>query len=295
MKFHTYIQRLNIPNNVKNSILDEDFIKKNPIYYQHYPSLFATAFSISEKELNLLDIAGFLYYQATLFTDSLIDEKELSKFSLITICQEESIKILTSVYGIENNFWKFWNARRNEYLEAIFLEKELVKKQIVTLDQYEVLADKKSSFGKVAIDCLFSLDAKDNTLHEQLLLSHAYFSTAFQLNDDIQDFKEDLNKGQFNWAIYLLNEQNIPINDPEILEKYLYIRGISKKMYQLGIEYCEKALKTVQKIHVPKWKKILLDTKRTFETAIIEIDTYLEILTSEINLSTKKVANISIQ
>ena len=104
MKFYNYIHNLNISENFKKIILDEDFIKKNPVYYQNYPSLFASAFSISEKELNLLDIAGYLYYQATLFTDSLLDEKELTKFPLITICQEESIKILTSIYGIENNF-----------------------------------------------------------------------------------------------------------------------------------------------------------------------------------------------
>ncbi|MRX69334.1 hypothetical protein SAMN06265349_10627 [Flavobacterium resistens] len=295
MKFHNYIQQLNISNDLKKLILDEGFMNKNPHYYQNYPSLFATAFSISEKELNMLDIAGYLYYQATLFTDSLIDEKDLSKFSLITVCQEESIKILTSIYGIENDFWKFWNTRKDEYLQAVYLEKELSKKEMVKIEQYEILADKKAAFGKIAIDSLFSFNQKDASLYQKLLLSHKYFSVAFQINDDIQDFKEDLKKGQFNWAIYSLQKQNVPNNDPEILEKYLYVRGISKKMYQLGIEYCEKALEIVLTIDVPKWKQILLDTKRTFATAIIEIDTYLEILTSEINLSNKKNSSISLK
>ena len=34
--------------------------------------------------------------------------------SLITICQEESIKILTHVFGLENNFRQSWNQRKNE-------------------------------------------------------------------------------------------------------------------------------------------------------------------------------------
>lgn len=285
MQFKNYIQNLFIPEFFKIQILDKNFIDNNPIYYQNYPSLFAKVFSIHQKELNLLDIAGYLYYQATLFTDSLIDEKELSKFPLITICQEESIKILTAIYGIENSFWKLWNERKNEYLEAIHLEKGLSKKTVITIEEYEVLADKKSAFGKVAIDCLFSLDNKDENLHKQLLLSHKYFSVAFQLNDDIQDIKEDLKKGQFNWALYLLQQQNISYQDPRILEKYLYIRGVSKQMYQLAVDYCDKSSEIVENIDVPKWKKILTDTKKTFTTAIIEIDNYLEILTSEVSLS----------
>lgn len=288
MLFQSYIQNLTISNIFKEQILDKQFLENNPVYYQNYPSLFANAFSISQKLIELLDIAGYLYYQATIFTDSLIDDNEVSKFPLITICQEESIKILTSIYGLENNFWNLWNKRKNEYLQAIYLEKTLLKKEIVTIEEYEVLADKKAAFGKVAIDCLFSIINKNEDLYNQLLQSHFYFSVAFQLNDDIQDFKEDLVKEQFNWAIYLLNQQNITTQNPNILEKYFYIRGISKQIYLLSIDYCDKALNIVENIDIPNWKKVLNDTKKRFITAIIEVDNYLEILTAEINLSNNK-------
>ncbi len=267
MKFESYVQNLAIANNFKEQILNKDFRDKNPIFYQNYPSLFSNIFEISNSNLNLLDIAGYLYYQATLFTDSLIDEKDLSKFPLITICQEESIKILTSIFGLQNNFWVLWNSRKQEYFEAIFLEKELSKKQIVSIDEYENLADKKAAFGKVAIDCLLSLDNKGETIHEQLLLSHRYFSVAFQLNDDIQDFKDDIKKRQFNWAVYILQQQNISTQDINILQKYLYIRGVSKQIYQLGIDYCDKSLWNVKSVNVPEWKLVIEELKKnTFKT-----------------------------
>lgn len=288
MHFQTYIQNLPISNSFKEQILDKQFIESNPIYYQNYPSLFANAFSISSKNIELLDIAGYLYYQATIFTDSLIDEKDITKFPLITICQEESIKILTNIYGLENNFWNCWNKRKNEYLQAIYLEKELSRKEIATIEEYEVLADNKAAFGKVAIDCLFCIDNKNEDLYNKLLLSHKYFSVAFQLNDDIQDFKEDLVNIQFNWAIYILKQQKITTKDPNILEKYLYIRGISKQIYLLGIDYCNKALNIVENLDVSNWIKVLNDTKKRFSTAIIEVDNYLEILSAEINLSNDK-------
>lgn len=288
MNFKNYVEKLDILEIYKNQILDENFINSNPVYYQNYPSLFAQVFVISKKNTCLLDIAGFLYYQATLLTDLLIDEGDVSKFPLISICQEESIKILTSIYGLKSDFWKFWNSRRNEYLEAIYLEKYFLQKENISIEQYEELADKKSAFGKVAIDCLYNLDDKNEHIYKQLLLSHRYFSTAFQLNDDIQDFKSDFKKGQFNWASHLLKQHNIEEQDPEILEKYLYIRGITKQMYQLGISYCDKASAMLEDIIIPDWIKVLEDTQKTFVTAIREIDNYLEILKSEIDLAKQK-------
>lgn len=288
MKFAKYINNLPISKNFKNQILDQNFINSNPVYYQNYPSLFAQSFFVTRENLDKLNIAGYLYYQATLFADSLIDEKDVSKFPLIGICQEESIKILTSIYGVESDFWKFWNVRRNEYLEAIYLEKSFLQKKNITIEEYEELADKKSAFGKVAIDCLYNLDNKNQKLYDNLLLSHKYFSVAFQLNDDIQDLKIDIKKGQFNWAHYLLKQQNIESQNPEILEKYLYIRGNAKEIYYLGISYCDKALELVENIIVPDWIKVLQGTKQTFVTGIREIDNYLEVLTAEINLSKVK-------
>lgn len=295
MKFKSYIEKLDLLHSFKSQILEEDFINKNPVYYQNYPSLFSKSFSIATDDLELLDIAGYLYYQATIFTDLLIDEGDFSKFPLIGICQEESIKILTSIYGLESDFWRYWNLRRNEYLQAVYLEKSFLQRENMRIEEYEELADKKSAFGKVAIDCLHNLDSENNKVYQKLLLSHKYSSTAFQLNDDIQDFKRDLKKGQFNWANYLLKKQNIDSQNPEVLEKYLYIRGISRDIYGLGISYCDKALKLVENIIVPDWIKVLNDTKKRFVMAIKEIDNYLEILTTEINLSEVKKEKNNVQ
>lgn len=295
MKFKNYIQNLSISQNFKELILDTNFINNNPLYYQNYPSLFSNVFSISTKQRDLLDIAGYLYYQSTIFIDSLIDENDISKFPLITICQEESIKILSSIYNIKSEFWILWNKRRNEYFQAVYLEKEIYCKEIVEIEEYEILADIKSAFGKVAIDCLFSIDNKNVDLYQKLLLSHKYFSVAFQLNDDIQDFKKDIENAQFNWAVYLLKQQNIESQDPNILEKYLYIRGIAKIMYQLGIKYCNKSLEIIEDIAIPEWKEVLFDTKKAFIIAISEIDNYIEILTSEVSFSNVNFLNNNLQ
>ncbi|WP_264531173.1 class 1 isoprenoid biosynthesis enzyme [Flavobacterium sp. N502540] len=296
MKFKNYVEGLDISDVFKKRILNIDFINANPVYYQNYPSLFANVFAIKKSSLDLLNIAGYFCYQSTLYVDDLIDEKELSVFPLISVCQEESIKLLTHLFGLKHPFWELWNSRKNEYFQAVLLEKELFKKKIVTIKEYEILADQKSAFGKVAIDCLYSLDSNcDTTLYEKLHLSHKYFSVAFQLNDDVKDLKEDIVNGQFNWAVALLKKENLTEKDPAILEKYLYLRGISKQMFLLGIEYCDKSLNIVKDIDVPKWKEIVEDFKKAFSKAIYEFENYLEVLVTEINMSKKIVVSNSIK
>ena len=66
--------------------------------------------------------------------------------------QEETIKILTSIYGYKSSFWELWQQRKEEYFKAIQTEKHLLTTPMVSFEQYSSLADDKSAFGKIAID-----------------------------------------------------------------------------------------------------------------------------------------------
>ena len=138
--------------------------------------------------------------------DNVLDQQS-SKSELIllsSICQEECIKILTTIYPLNSPFWKTWNQRRNEYLYAYQLDKAPHK--VNSYDDFEVLADYKSAFGKIPIDCLYLLSGnKNETLYNSLLLSHKYFYCGLQILDDVNDIREDFKNKQFNIA--LLNEE----------------------------------------------------------------------------------------
>ena len=77
--------------------------------------------------------------------------------------QEETIKILTSIYGYKSPFWGLWQQRKAEYFKAIKIEKHLLTTPEVSFEQYSSLADDKSAFGKIAIDSLW---VQSNTLTE---------------------------------------------------------------------------------------------------------------------------------
>jgi len=132
--------------NIKDSLIRND---KSPKFYQYYPKLFSAYFDdVSEDKINKLSEAGYLYYHSTLLMDSLIDQKDFSQIPKMMLLQEEAIKTLTTIYGKNSEFWKYWEKRRNEYFMAVEIEKTLNIEDEVSKSSYENLADKKSAFGK---------------------------------------------------------------------------------------------------------------------------------------------------
>lgn len=173
---------------------------KSPDFYKNYASLFHSYFqNISAEIITKLDDAGISIYQSAVRLDKFVDEGDTSEIFAALSLNEKAIQILARIYDGENGFWDLWQSRKNEFREAISLEKKLWTNPVK--ENYEEVADMKSSFGKVAIDCLYYLgDEKDDNVYKLLLQSHKLFSTAFQLYDDIIDFTEDYNNKQFNWA-----------------------------------------------------------------------------------------------
>ena len=65
--FINYVDGLALDERLKKFITDEVFINDNPEFYLYYPALFSQYFEVEEEKLELLCIAGYLYYQATIF------------------------------------------------------------------------------------------------------------------------------------------------------------------------------------------------------------------------------------
>ncbi len=223
---------------------------KSPKFYHYYPRLFKVYFrNIDDKTLKVLSDAGYLYYQSILKIDSIVDDKDMSCFSQTLILQEEAIKRLTSVFGLNSVFWEYWERRKKEYFDAVTIEKKLDYSNIA-LSDYEDLADKKSAFGKIAIDCLHILSNNEDILvYQTLLKSHKFFSVGFQLYDDVKDFREDIEKGQFNWAVYELKKkidfENIDIRK---LNKLLFISNVGQEILGKSIKYFKKSVNLLQNL-----------------------------------------------
>lgn len=73
-------------------------------------------------------------------------KKRFDAFIIVSICQEESIKILSLFFKHDSDFWEVWNARRFEYINAFKIDKTL--KDVEDFSDFEKLADCKSAFAK---------------------------------------------------------------------------------------------------------------------------------------------------
>jgi hypothetical protein len=259
----------------------------SPKYYRNYPRLFQAYFpNVQEQYVNELCDAGYLYYRSILMVDSLFDDKKISNAPLIFHLQEETIKILTSIYGRDSEFWKFWQLRKNEYYEAVAIEKKLTHEN-AHRSVYEDLADKKSAFGKIAIDSLFVLyGKKDNELHESLLKSHALFSVGFQLYDDVKDFREDIDRNQFNWAVYTLSQQvNFAEYDVNTLNKYLYIKGVGQELLQKSMTFFDKAIDILKPYNIEsEWISTVQDMRTTISLYLDSTEGYLKTIIKKLEL-----------
>jgi squalene cyclase len=145
-KLKQYVDQLPLTDHIRQFLADETFIDQNPGYYTHYPFLFCKNVE-NAANLKHLTIAGFLYYKSVIILDDLFDNDKVKtqSFLIASICQEESIKILTSLFGLKSKFWSYLNQRKAEYSLAIKQDKDLILN--TSLKAFEKQADCKSAFG----------------------------------------------------------------------------------------------------------------------------------------------------
>lgn len=269
---------LSLKNEVYNSgVLNLEYIyeqfKKNPSIYLFYPYLFSKSFDLDDHEdLEKLSIAGFLYYLSLLQSDFLIDNKEektnqfvKEKIFLIEALSEQSIKILSTLFSYNSDFWMFWSNRKKEYHESI-LQESVGTYENFDLENYIKIAENKSAFAKVAIDSCYLISKKSNDdLYNILLKSHTNFSIGFQILDDISDIREDYKNNQINYAIYIAKKNDLLIK-PEMVEddiKYFYYSDLILEIFEEAFSYFDLALDCLEPykdkcqswINVIKYKK----------------------------------------
>jgi squalene-hopene/tetraprenyl-beta-curcumene cyclase len=255
--YQKYIDNLILSDEIKK-LISYDGVE-HADFNLFYPHLFKGAFKINcPEKINSLSIAGYLYFKSILYADKIMDSQVKDEiinqyYFLSMICQEEAIKILASVFPLNSNFWALWNKRKGEYLSAYKNNRIDCSNNFPDgeISFFYDLADNKSAFGKVAIDCLLVLSDGDVNLevYKKLTQSHRHFSIGRQLHDDICDLKEDFINNQTNYALYALQKACLheginfeSLNDTE-LEKYMYVLGVADELLSLAITHFEISIK----------------------------------------------------
>ena len=298
--YKEYVNTLPLSKEILAILSEENTIDKNPLFYLEYASLFKENFKFKEasNKIDKLNIAGFFCYKYSLLMDNTLDsELKQSTLALSNIYLEETIKLLTDLFGLKNNFWEFWNSRKKEFYKASALGKDLFKKNEVLLEEYENLCDFKSAMGKIALDSLFILSGCENkNVYEKLIESHKLFSVGFQINDDIEDFIEDFENKDFNYAYYIFSKNHTEETDNiNNLNKMLYINGTAVELYKTSLSYFSRALTIAYKTGENKWHETISGKIAETNSAINAIEEYLTILKTKVSLRENAIKSNSFE
>ena len=272
-------------------------------FYNCYPYLFLEAFeNVNAKQLELLNISGFLCYKAIVLRDDLIDKvkpdiHDIKKGEISNLFLKEAQKILLEIFNKNSSFWIYWQKRKSELDSTEELDR-LYHVDNIDSDQYETFADNKSAFGKLAIDGLYVLSQENNKeAHTALTKSHREFSIAMQLFDDLFDVEEDFKNNQFNLAIHNVSKlikirnQNEVIRNANEIEKHLFLSGIATDMLQKALLHIDNSEHYTKPFKVTKWIDVLNFYRKIFKGVLNQKEAYLAIVKAKVRNSELKANN----
>ena len=285
------------------ALLKDSNFNEYAYFYNCYPYLFIEAFEgIDAKQLELLNISGFLCYKAIVLRDDFIDNVKPDIYDVIKeeishLFLKEAQNILADIFQQESSFWLYWQKRKLELDSTEELDKSY---QLDNFDivQYESFADNKSAFAKLAIDGLHVLSQEYNKeAHTALITSHREFSIAMQLFDDLFDVEEDYKNKQFNLAIHKVSKfikksnPNEILADSNAIEKHLFLSGIATEMLQMALLHLDNSEYYARPYKVSKWIDVLKFYRKIFKGVLNQKEAYLEIVKAMVRHSEIKVSN----
>ncbi len=261
---------------------------KDDIYYC-YPEMFAPLFyhpaAPDNQAVEQINVAAYYMYTSLNFKDSLMDNtvtpEDAKKAMLLSFAtQEESIKMLGSMFSATSEFWILWNLRRSEYLSALRTRWN----EQITWEAYEQLAEAKSAFAKVSIDIwkVWCGNPEKDAVYLRLHESHRLFTIGFQILDDLLDFHKDFEDKHYNIAhtelADALKAREIVCTDVQILQKHLYIQGVAANLLMKAISYFDRSLSHLGEdaAQVPVWTQVIQLNKRQVQFFILQIETYFK-------------------
>jgi len=224
-------------------------------FYDYYPYLFKEKFNDVKKEaFRVLSISGALYLRYLLLNDDLMDSKDIINPSNIlysNFLRSKSLNLLYTLFPSSSIFWKYFDKYNKEFTNAVLLErtKHFGVISPYSYSEFEIIAMGKSAMAKYVTTALALLNNSPEKI-ESLEKSQDYFHTAFQLNDDLEDWKEDYLNHNYSHLLtniiyeYGLEEQVTPDNKPslETIGKALYLSNAVENQMNNAIKYLKKAV-----------------------------------------------------
>ncbi len=189
-----------------DSLATED--EESPYPYFSYPFLFREEFpQVSQEQIISLAAASRLYMHYSMAQDALIDNADAPDltYSTVLILNWQQVQIQNLLYSLfpqGSPFWNYYDEYLTENIQAQILERERHWNQctIYTKEEFLRIGAGKAAMSKCSPTALAVLSGAEDKL-AAFAASHDAYNAAFQLKDDLDDWKEDYARGQFSYLL----------------------------------------------------------------------------------------------
>jgi hypothetical protein len=240
-------------------------------HYSFYPYLFRKEFpQISDSCYEALAVASVFYLEYVCLLDFIHDtpNKVMHAPFLMSLVHEQGTLALASILPIESVFWEYFTQYHHQTVASMMSDANAHSNsnRVFTEEEFITRASGKAALSKMVTTALAILG--DNTSRISCLAeSQDWFNAAFQMYDDVKDWREDLICGR---SSYLLNHVMIEggfINKadrnecaqviPDDVGQYIYRSGVAEEVLNRAIEWCKNSLDAVDGLDLDGWIRLV--------------------------------------
>ncbi|MCG8411400.1 MAG: polyprenyl synthetase family protein, partial [Bacteroidales bacterium] len=242
---------------------------------------------LDTKILKKVAFYGYIYFRSIIAFDNILDFEEgksgelkdphVTTYRFGIYYLEEAMKGFKELFPKKSEFWDLLVYHQEVYFQNIIYERKFSNSKIKnTLENYEKLAWEKNVLSILSIVALSSL-AKKFEFKKKLEHSLIKLHVAFQLRDDIADFRKDYQSNQKSYIYFDLKKylkskgEDITRLNQDKAYKYFIKSGLAIKNLKLAKHYLIESKLAVDNLPIEKYKELI-------SHQILEIDNLIGFL-----------------
>jgi hypothetical protein len=297
-QFIEYVESLDFPQDAKDRLVDEKLLDSHHLYLNLIPYLSPAFPNVCQADLEQLNLGSYLYFRFLLLLDDTIDTmgeggnklEALLNINMGYTFFEKSVRELSQLYGNDKTFWDRLKGMKQQYLDTVLIEKKIsIQRSAINPELFEKVAVGKSAVCLMTVYALGVLD-KSSPYKEILVECLSELHIALQYLDDIEDFKNDIQEGQWTYPQFLVGEylqaKAIDTDDPRLLHKHLYLSGIAQNVIRRAEKHLIRSVALAQEANLTTFAQFLEKERDMCDFHCKEIDNLLHKTHEKVSKST---------
>ncbi|MFD0078173.1 hypothetical protein ACFVIY_37725 [Streptomyces sp. NPDC127166] len=250
----------------------------DPRVFYTYPLLFYTSFpDVSLAQLRALSLSGSHLFDYVLTLDEVLDRPSScagGSLLLGSLLQREALHGLYTLLPPGSSFWSHFDRYFEHFCQAVLREEARHRGllQPYPRDELELVYSGKSAIAKACLAALAVLGGNERPL-AGLEASHDSYYVAFQLADDLADWRIDYERGHYSypltvaflragWQRRVESGERPPA--PEVAE-LIAREGVIEEIRGLALDHLDQAAGAVDRISDGSWHAAIRTTRQRIE------------------------------